>query len=149
MQSSFEQRWFRIVSPSVVSEVIDGEAVIMDLRSGHYYSARDSAAMIWGWIEQGQGDLQMIEQLVAQFDVSPAAAQQVVAAFIDELLAHDLVRPGEPGATPAATQAPRERTAFVPPKLAVYTDMQDLLLLDPIHDVDEVGWPTRRDDAAG
>jgi hypothetical protein len=26
--------------------------------------------------------------------------------------------------------------------LGVHPDMQDLLLLDPIHDVDEVGWPT-------
>jgi len=34
-------------------------------------------------------------------------------------------------------------TVFAPPVLEVYTDMQDLLLLDPIHDVDEtVGWPS-------
>ena len=26
-----------------------------------------------------------------------------------------------------------------------FTDMQDLLLLDPIHDVDETGWPVRAD----
>jgi hypothetical protein len=25
-----------------------------------------------------------------------------------------------------------------------YTDMQELLLLDPIHDVDESGWPHRK-----
>ena len=24
-----------------------------------------------------------------------------------------------------------------------YTDMQDLLLADPIHDYDETGWPAR------
>ena len=29
-------------------------------------------------------------------------------------------------------------------QLAVYEDMQDLLLLDPIHDVDETGWPARK-----
>jgi hypothetical protein len=27
------------------------------------------------------------------------------------------------------------------PVLNKYTDMQDLLLLDPIHEVDERGWP--------
>jgi len=31
---------------------------------------------------------------------------------------------------------------FRAPVLNVYADMKDLLLLDPIHDVDEVGWPT-------
>jgi hypothetical protein len=25
-----------------------------------------------------------------------------------------------------------------------YTDMQELLLLDPIHDVDQTGWPRRK-----
>jgi hypothetical protein len=33
--------------------------------------------------------------------------------------------------------------AFTQPVLEVYTDMQDLLLLDPIHEVDEeAGWPS-------
>jgi len=35
--------------------------------------------------------------------------------------------------------------AFRPPTVAVYSDMEDLLLLDPIHDVDETGWPVRAD----
>jgi hypothetical protein len=30
---------------------------------------------------------------------------------------------------------------FKPPLVNKYTDMQDLLLLDPIHEVDEKGWP--------
>jgi hypothetical protein len=30
------------------------------------------------------------------------------------------------------------------PLLRKYTDMRDLLLLDPIHDVDEQGWPVRK-----
>ena len=30
---------------------------------------------------------------------------------------------------------------YTAPKLATYSDLQDLLLLDPIHDVDETGWP--------
>ncbi len=33
---------------------------------------------------------------------------------------------------------------YAPPALETYTDMQELLLLDPIHDVDETGWPAAR-----
>jgi len=36
--------------------------------------------------------------------------------------------------------------AFEKPKLQKFTDMQDLLLLDPIHEVDEAGWPHTRND---
>ena len=32
-------------------------------------------------------------------------------------------------------------TAFQKPTFEKYTDMQQLLLLDPIHDVDDTGWP--------
>jgi hypothetical protein len=37
--------------------------------------------------------------------------------------------------------------AFQPPTLESYNDMQDLLLLDPIHDVDDMGWPQKAPDA--
>lgn len=36
---------------------------------------------------------------------------------------------------------------YRPPVLEVFADMQDLLLLDPIHDIDEVGWPVARPDS--
>jgi hypothetical protein len=34
-----------------------------------------------------------------------------------------------------------EKKHFVAPCLHKYTDMQELLLIDPIHDVDDYGWP--------
>jgi len=34
-----------------------------------------------------------------------------------------------------------ERSAFAPPVLERYTDMQDYFLLDPIHEVSPEGWP--------
>ena len=36
-----------INSPSVVGEIIDGEAVIMDLRAGHYFSSQGAGCEIW------------------------------------------------------------------------------------------------------
>ena len=36
---------------------------------------------------------------------------------------------------------PEPQEGFVAPQLHKYTDMQELLLLDPIHDVDQEGWP--------
>ena len=38
---------------------------------------------------------------------------------------------------------------FYEPLLECYTDMQDLLLFDPIHDVDtQVGWPKKSEDSS-
>jgi hypothetical protein len=36
------------------------------------------------------------------------------------------------------------RKTWQAPELSIYEDMQDLLQLDPIHDVDETGWPARK-----
>ncbi len=43
-----------------------------------------------------------------------------------------------------ASVAVRRHGHFEPPKLAKYTNMSDLLMLDPVHDVDEQGWPNRK-----
>jgi hypothetical protein len=32
---------------------------------------------------------------------------------------------------------------WVTPQLIEYSDLQDLILVDPIHDVEESGWPNR------
>ena len=46
---------------------------------------------------------------------------------------------GEPAAS-APVEA-TERAPFVTPRLERYTDMQDIILLDPVHKVDSQGWP--------
>lgn len=145
MSPSPSERWFRVISPSVVSEIIDGEAVIMDLRSGHYFSTRDTGALIWNWLDTGFSDLQAASQLAMACEIDIAVATDAVSDFVAAILAKDLVQASEARRVEGA-QVPTAPLAFTPPRLEAFTDMQDLLLLDPIHDVDDVGWPIRRDD---
>lgn len=144
-------RSYSINAPSVVAEIIDGEAVIMDLRSGRYFSAQDVGSRLWEWIEQGRSRAEMLRLLSAEYDAEPTALASGVDAFIGELVRHELVMEspaatnGHPIATPDET--PTGRAEFAPPVLHVYTDMRDLLLLDPIHEVDEGGWPLQKGQA--
>jgi Coenzyme PQQ synthesis protein D (PqqD) len=141
-------RHFRICTPSVVSEVIDGEAVIMDLRSGNYFSAVGTASRIWQDIEAGRSYEQVIDRLSATYRIDSATLSGALDRFLAELIANNLIE--EAGETPAGNAEPASSydivpgEPFAPPVLAVFTDMQDLLLLDPIHDVDASGWPTRK-----
>jgi hypothetical protein len=41
----------------------------------------------------------------------------------------------------ASSDTNPDKPLFNPPSLNKYSDMQELLLLDPIHDVDDAGWP--------
>ena len=46
-----------------------------------------------------------------------------------------------PDAVPPAAEPSATRRAFAEPRVETFSDLQDLFLVDPIHDVDEAGWP--------
>lgn len=128
-------------APQVVSETIDGEAIIMHHGSGRYFDISGSGAVIWSAIEQGQPATQIAAHLAAAFPLAQAEAAAIVDGFLDTLAAHDLIRTDPAAAPRAASPPPHSPTPFTVPVLGVHDDLADMLLLDPIHDVDVVGWP--------
>jgi len=66
-------------------------------------------------------------------------------------VAESLLVPLASAPSPASTRKPSllADAPFVLPVLERYTDMQELLLIDPIHDVDETGWPRRKEQSEG
>jgi Coenzyme PQQ synthesis protein D (PqqD) len=140
-------RLYQINTPTVVSEIIDGEAVIMNLKSGNYYSTEGVGSVLWHGIELGRTYPQLLDLVKTAFPTVPENLAAAIDPFIDELMTHELIReiPAESaGALSDELELARVNGSgeFRAPVLNVYADMKDLLLLDPIHDVDEVGWPT-------
>lgn len=135
---------YEICAPSVVGEVIDGEAIIMDLRTGAYYSADGVGAVIWEAIERGVGRNQIIEWAGSSFPGTPQARPEA-EAFLADLVSRDLVRAAQ--GHDLVADMPAAQTGYQTPRLAIYEDMKELIVLDPIHDVDEVGWPKRKSEA--
>ena len=134
---------YEINTPAVSGEIIDGEAIVLHLKNGHYFSMEGSAALIWAGVERRLSPESIAEALAARFDLDPGEAAKAVRQLVHELLANDLVRPtgGSSQTDPGLGQVVPDGVAYAPPRLDVFTDMQDLLLLDPIHEVDETGWP--------
>jgi coenzyme PQQ synthesis protein D (PqqD) len=132
--------------PTVISETIQGETIIIHLGTGTYYSLEGSGADVWSALESSATAREIAERLEAQYEVEGDVALSAVESVLTDLSTEELVREanGEPvsAAEPAAPVA--ERQEFMPPKLAKYTDMQDIILLDPVHEVDERGWPYAR-----
>jgi Coenzyme PQQ synthesis protein D (PqqD) len=142
------ERLFKLNAPAVVSEIIDGEAVIMHLKSGNYYNTEHVGSQIWAWLEQGLSYRQMLDSMAARYPVARPELTAALDTFLAELVAQDLVHEvaAEPAKAMIAEPEPINGAArpFAAPVLSVYSDMTDLLLLDPIHDVDEVGWPKQK-----
>jgi hypothetical protein len=143
---------FRINSPKVIHETIDGETVIVNLDSGNYYSLDTLGAEIWNSVGKGVPVDHIIEDVSCRYAGEREEIDRTVRLFLNELLQEALISPLEPGAagslaaheTPV-TNAPADGLRpFTAPTLQMYNDMQDLLLLDPIHEVDETGWPNAK-----
>lgn len=136
------------INEDVLSEQFDGEVVIINLKTGNYFSLAGSAANIWDWIGKGT-PIEAIDKHIAEYyQVEETEVSQSTHLFIDELLKDDLIIRHEIDQKSVQNRIneivlpPLEGDpTFVPPKLERYTDMQALLLLDPIHDVSEEGWP--------
>jgi hypothetical protein len=151
------QMCFTINTPTIVHETIDNEVVMIDFDTGNYYSLDKVGTEIWGHIVRGASVGAIVEALARRYDVSRSEIHDSVQRLVAELQAERLVMPDSTGAgataigsdPPAAAGVEASTSSFEAPVLHKYTDMQELLLLDPIHEVDETGWPSVRLDSLG
>jgi hypothetical protein len=140
---------FRISRPKVIDESFDGEVVVINFDTGSYYSLGGTAADIWSFIRGGAAAGQIVEALARRYDASRADIEAAVDRLIAELEQENLiVASTEPGPasdpTPADSSSSAPRPTFPAPQLEKFTDMQELILLDPIHEVDDTGWPNSK-----
>ena len=129
----------------VTHETIDGEAVIINLDSGNYYSLVDVGSFIWGLIDQGASTSEVQNVVSQNYQGNASDIDRGVEELLAQLQQESLIVPVDGAVAFDSTQLPssngHEKPSFNPPSLNKYSDMQELLLLDPIHDVDEAGWP--------
>jgi hypothetical protein len=135
---------FHADSAHVVHEAIDGETLVVQLTTGTYYSLRGTAHEAWQLLAAEQPLDDVTAELARRYPDAPAVRVDV-RSFADELLAEQLlveIPDGGPGVGGQPLAADRALAAYEPPRVERYTDMQYFLLLDPIHEVDDVaGWP--------
>src|SRR5712671_4152802 len=121
-----------LAGAEVAAKVIDGEAIIMNLANGTYYSMDGAGAVLWEWIVGGHTIQELVDGLTAGYTVSPSDALADVHRLADKLVQDGLLRVsdagGEPRGVPAAP-APT-RLPYRSPDLVRYEDMAELLALD-------------------
>jgi len=147
-----QEKYIQVNSPDVIHEFFDDEVILINLEIGNYYSIANVAANIWERIGNGtmvgeiaigisqayQGDSKEIEQAVYQFVQD--LQQEGLISLMDADESIDVIKTETKGNVGSELQKPD----FEVPVLNRYTDMQALLVLDPIHEVNESGWPNPR-----
>ena len=135
---------YRVNTPQVIAETVGEETIIVNLATGHYFSLQGTAVDVWEGVARQEPVPTIVLQLQARYDAGDGEIEDAVAQLLDDLQGADLiVAEGGNGASaaPPKAAAAGERLPFVPPTFAVFTDMQDIILLDPVHEVDARGWP--------
>jgi hypothetical protein len=62
-------------------------------------------------------------------------------SFIERLMEEQLIKAGNGDPKDWPLSKERQSEPYLKPSFEKYSDMQEMLLLDPIHEVSEVGWP--------
>ena len=134
----------------IAFESFETEVVLVNLDTGHYYVLDSTAGVLWRLLLAGLSPDEIGEALTKRYagaaDEMAAAAQ----AFADDLVQDALLVPVEEAGAPLDSSIltelaeTRAKVAFEPPSMFKYTEMENLIQMDPIREVDETGWPKRR-----
>jgi hypothetical protein len=145
---------FRINKPKVIHETFEDEVVILNLDSGNYFSLNSIGTQIFDLLECGTSIMETLKVISGSYKGNLDHIEKEISGFVDQLILEELIVPLTVGNDTAGTAVPcgsktselspgNEMCIFESPVLQKYTDMQELLLLDPIHDVDDMGWPIK------
>jgi hypothetical protein len=136
---------FKIRSPFTIHETVDGEVVMVNLETGTYYSLVGTGAWIWAAVERAATVEEIVADLDASFEGAGDQLEDTVRRFLDELAQEGLIVPSDDengSVADARAVVTGTRESFTPPTLERFTDMRHLILLDPVHEVEEEkGWP--------
>jgi Coenzyme PQQ synthesis protein D (PqqD) len=131
----------RVASANVHSKIFDDEVVVLDMRAGTYFSLRGSGVDVWELIEANATGARISETLAARYDAPPAEITRAAEVVLDELAEAGLIVSDASVEAAGASSQAGVKSPFPAPEIERFTDMQEMLQLDPIHEVDEAGWP--------
>jgi hypothetical protein len=125
--------YFRTHDEEVASKVIDGEAIIINLGNGIYYSMDKVGALVWERLQKGNTLEAVIDMVTCQYEVTRDRAEMDIRLLVQDLVKENLLVAYENGDDSSAQEISQaqDKMAYEAPHLNIYRDMGDLLALDP------------------
>lgn len=123
----------RANTDEIAAEVIDGEAVLINLSNGTYFTMDGVGAVVWSMIEHGLTLGEMSGALASAYGADRDRVLADLEELAHELVAQGLVIIGSERATvrSGAIEVPANGARYERPTLTTYTDMAEVLALDP------------------
>lgn len=128
----------------VIHETFEGEVVIANLQGGSYYTLDGAGADMWAGLIAGASVGEIAQAIASTCTVDDAEVAGDVETLVTQLVEERLLAVSGEAAEPGGRTVTVSASTYEAPTFERYTDMQQLLLLDPIPDVDESGWPAHQ-----
>jgi len=127
------QSRLRLNEQEVAAKVIDGEAIIINLANGIYYSMDKVGALIWEMLAGGHSLAEVTTAVLARYDITREQTEADMQKLAAELMQENLlvVSQDAPAFLNGSTIEFPEKLPYEAPQLNIYRDMGDLLALDP------------------
>ena len=136
---------YKLNEEKMFYDYADGQAVVINYQTGMYYGMNLLGSAILDRIIAGKNVDEILTAVKALPQCPPDIAERV-HNFVAELLDKEIIVCGPSvsgGAEPLAKEIAEDGFDL---KLDMFAEMSDLLLADPVHDVDmNVGWPKLKD----
>lgn len=135
-----QQLVYAVASKDIVFESFDGEAVVLDLSTGKYFGFSDSGSRVWEALSSGVAAYALVGQTAGASTIGLAELE----SFIAQLLEFGLLVPAADATAQPISGALLAELAGTsePLKVDIHDDLADLIVVDPIHEVEEPrGWP--------
>jgi hypothetical protein len=131
-----------ILNPRLAADIFDNEYIIANLDTGLYYSIQGIAVSLVQALPF-EDPATPIEKLAAVFNGNANNVSEELKEIWQQLVHEEIVKESIKPIAVNTDWVPA--TNYAAPLFNRYADMQDLLMLDPIHEVDEEGWPVKKD----
>jgi hypothetical protein len=139
---------YALNQPPIVGEVIDGEVMVINLDSGVYYSVTGAGAAVWPMLIGGATLREISDRVAGHYGADAASVERDVDTFVARLADEAILRSRPDDSDAGSFDAVGQWPAVKYPGFGFerYDDMQALLVIDPVHEVGDFGWPSRSAD---
>lgn len=80
------------VNDAVTHAELEDEVVLLDTRSGTYFSIDGVGIRIWELLRNGATEERIVQRILREYDVTPDVARTDVAGFLHTLAERGLIR---------------------------------------------------------
>lgn len=129
---------FRVDARRCLHETLDGDTIVIDSARGWLLVFDGIASTIWQLMVQGAMPGAVRDEVRSRYG---AEAADEVGEFLDELESAGLVV-ADTDVDPVDPATADWPTSYVAPTVNRFDDVADILMMDPIHEVEvDEGWP--------